>query len=356
MVIASLGSGGAERQIVNLAILLKGKGFDVEFLIYHNDLFYKHILDSSLIKINLIESKNNFDRILKFRGFLKKTNFEAVISFLETPSFLCCLAALEGKKWKLITTELSSKNSTFMSFRGKVFGWFRRYSDHIICNSYNAMNMWNKYYPNYSEKLSVIYNPVILHTITTEYFLRENNKLNLVVAASFQYLKNPIGLIKALALMDEEMRNKIKVNWYGNKEVLKGDTKAFDEALLLIQKYSLHDVISLNDPIKNIENIMNSADIVGLFSELEGLPNAICEALMIGKPIIMSKVSDYNNLVDESNGFLCEWDNPESIKLALLKAINLSNDELLIMGKNSREKALNLFSSEKILKEWINLL
>ena len=44
-VIDSLGSGGAQRQLVQLAIGLKNKGVDVSFLMYHNIHFFKSELD-----------------------------------------------------------------------------------------------------------------------------------------------------------------------------------------------------------------------------------------------------------------------------------------------------------------------
>jgi len=355
LLIPSLGSGGAERQLVTLAVLFKQKGIDVEFLIYHKDFFYKHILDENSIKINLISTNNNFDRVLKVRKFIRDSKSDAVISFLETPSFLACVSAIGGKKWRLITTELSSKISTFETLRGKLYCWLRKYSDLIVCNSYNSMIMWESYHPDYFDKLKVIYNPVILPVITSTYVPRKNNRLNLVVAASYQYLKNPIGLIEALSLLDENIRKKIIINWYGRKEITVGDTKAYDESISLIEKYNLQDIIKLNDPTTDIANKMNEADIVGLFSQLEGLPNAICEAMMIGKPIIMSKVSDYDNLVGKENGFLCDWDNPETIKISLEKAINLNDKELIKMGLNSKEKADKLFSSEVIVNQWISL-
>ena len=101
---------------------------------------------------------------------------------------------------------------------------------------------------------------------------------------------------------------------------------------------------------------MNEADVVALFSELEGLPNAICEGMMIGKPVIMTKVSDYANLVDESNGVLCDWDNPDSIKDALVCVINLSEKQLIELGENSMEKSKMLFSKDIILNLWVELL
>lgn len=71
--------------------------------------------------------------------------------------------------------------------------------------------------------------------------------------------------------------------------------------------------------------------------------NVICEGMMIGKPIIMTHVADFELLVDKNNGFLCDWDNPLSIRDTLQKAINLTNEDLIRIGENSKNKAEKLF-------------
>lgn len=356
LLISSLGSGGAERQLVTMGTLFHEQGLHVEFLVYHEDDFFKHILDEKGIKVNQLCPKNHIDRIIKVRRFIRKSDFDAVISFLEVNNFLASVSAIGGKRWKLITNELSSKMSTFNTPRSKVFNFFQRFSDTLVCNSHNAKLMWEKYYPKYKDKLTVIYNPVLLPKITSAYIPKRDGKLHIIVAASYQYLKNPIGLIKSLLLMNQENRSKIVVNWYGRIEVSKGNTRAYDESVGLIVENNLENVINLNGPTKDIANKMNEADVVALFSELEGLPNAICEGMMIGKPIIMSKVSDYADLVDDTNGVLCDWDNPESIKYALLDAMQWSVDELREKGINSKNKAENLFSSKVIINQWIKLI
>lgn len=354
--IDSLGSGGAQRQIVTLSILLKKKGCDVAILTYHSDNFFIDEVLNCSIEIHQLNSKNFINRIFKVRKFIRKGNFDAVISFMDVPNFLNNLAAIGGKSWKIITSERSSKESTLTSLKGKIFSWFQRYSDYLICNSNNSKKMWLRYKPNYFNKLKVIYNPVILPELSSVYQPRRNSKLNIVVAASYQYLKNPIGLVEAVLMMTEEERDKIVIDWYGRAEVTKGDTKAYNESIEKILKYNIQDVIHLNETTKNIYNIMNEADIVALFSKLEGLPNSICEGMMLGKPIIMTRVSDYNLLVDDKNGFLCDWDNPISIKNALIKAANLSEVELFQMGKKSKEKAEKYFTAKTIVNQWINLL
>ncbi|MGX5698977.1 glycosyltransferase [Acinetobacter kookii] len=356
LLIPSLGSGGAERQMVNLSILFKNKGIHVEFLIYHKDLFYLDFLTKNGIKVNILEEKNYLDRILKVMFFIKNYSPTCVISFLETCDFLNCISSIFFPNYKVITTELSCKVTTFTTIRGKIIGWFRRYSDYLVCNSYNAKKIWMKYHSNYEKLYEVIYNPVLVPKITSEYIFKRNEVFNLVVAASYQYLKNPIGLIEAVSKMDKEKSKFLRIDWYGRIEISKSDTKAYDEACELIIKYNLENIIYLHEETKDIANIMNSADAVGLFSYLEGLPNAICEAMIIGKPIIMSRVSDFDVLVGKENGFLCDPDDISSISLALESIIDMKKDNLLRLGYQSKLKAQKLFSNDIVLEKWMNLI
>lgn len=356
LLIPSLGSGGAERQMVNLSILFKNKGIHVEFLIYHKDFFYLEYLTQNGIKVNVIEESNYIDRVFKVILFIRNYSPTCVISFLETCDFLNCMSSIFVPNYKVITTELSCKLTTFTTVRGKIIGWFRRYSDYLVCNSYNSKKNWIKYYSNYEGLYKVIYNPILVSNITSEYIFRRNEIFHLVVAASYQYLKNPIGLIEAVYKMDKEKSKFLRIDWYGRIEISKGDTKAYDEACELILKYNLQNIIYLHEETKDIVNIMNKADAVGLFSYLEGLPNAICEAMLIGKPIIMSKVSDFDILVDKNNGFLCDPSDNSSITLALEEIMDISKNDLLELGYQSKLKAKELFSNEVVLEQWINLI
>lgn len=348
-----LGSGGAERQMVTIARLLKEQGYDITFLCYAKEDFYAHLLEKDNIPIVWMIEKNYLKRIIRVRNYIRKGNYDTVISFLETPNFLNNFSAIGGKSWKVITGERSAKESNFTSRRGKIFAWFQRYSDAIVCNSNNAKQMWENYYPQYKNKLTEIYNTVTLPEITSEYIPRKDGKTNIIVAASYQYLKNPIGLIKALALLNNEERDKIKVNWYGKNNFY---GSAYNESLELIKDNQLNEVIFLNDQSKDIINKMYEADVVALFSSVEGLPNTICEGMMIGKPIIMTKVSDYQDLVDQANGFLCDWDDVESIKNVLSSIINISNNKIIEMGIQSKCKADNIFSERIIIHKWINII
>lgn len=350
------GGGGAERQIVTVALLMHEKGYNVEFLCYCEGSFYVPVLIEKNIPIHWKVANNYLKRMFLVRQFIRNGNYDVVISFLETPNFLNNFSAIGGKSWKVITGERSAKESTFNSRRGKIFAWFQRYSDYIVCNSNNAKGIWEKNYPQYKNKLSVIYNPVLLPEIASKYIPKRDGKIHIVIAASYQYLKNPIGLINALSLLNNEEREKIRIDWYGSKNISGYGSKAYDESSLLINQNNLDNIIFLHKETSIIYNKMNEADIIALFSSVEGLPNAICEGMMLGKPIIMTRVSDYGKLVDDSNGFLCDWDNVHSIKNVLIDAITLNETRLIEMGRISNEKAISMFSSNVIVENWINLI
>lgn len=355
--IDNLGSGGAQRQITNVAVLLKNAGYDVSLLVYQDIPFYKPIFDKAEIPVVLKESKGTLSRMFGIRRYLKKSGADVVISFLAVPCFVACFSKMGHKKWKLITTERSAKLTTFTSKKFRFFNKFERFADAKVGNSHNAINMWKKYYPQYNDKYSVIYN----HILVTDEFCTDGHeylldgKVKLAVAASYQGLKNPIRVIEAVSLLSSEQKAKLEINWYGRAEVTTGDTTVYDKAISLIKEYGVGDSIHLNNETNDIYRIMQNSDAVGLFSTVEGLPNTICEAMTIGRPIVMSKVSDYDVLVTD-NGYLCDPESVESIKDALVRLIETPKEELRRMGDSSREKAKELFSAEAITRQWIEII
>lgn len=216
--IDSLGSGGAQRQVVNVALLLKKAGYDVSVLVYYDMPFYKPMLDKNNIPVTLLETKSSISRMLGIRKYLNNSGADVVIAFLETPCFIAGFSKMGHKRWRLITTERSAKMSTFTSRKNKIFNLFERFSDAKVGNSHNAINMWKKYYPQYNDKYSVIYNHVLVpdEYVSYEHEYRACGKVHLAVAASYQGLKNPLAVIEAVNMLSDEQKEKLIINWYGN--------------------------------------------------------------------------------------------------------------------------------------------
>ena len=358
----SLRGGGAERQMVNLAVLLKEKGYDISFFcLTQEGAIYKNTLSESKININFsvheFKGRGKVETLLymlkmvkEFKGHMKLNRFDIVISFHDYCNFIASVAR-KKQKFLLLAGERSSSEESFVSLLGKFYNHYCRYADYIICNSENAKEMWLRYYPKYQKKLKTIYNIVLLGKICSNYAIKKDGKLLVIVAASIQQIKNPIGLIMALSLMNEQERSLIKVDWYGS--VL--SENLYREAIALIEKFHLQKVISFKKSTSKIYDKMNEADAIALFSHVEGLPNAICEGMALAKPILMTRVSDYSVLVDKTNGFLCDSEDVESIKEALLSITRIPNEGLVEMGKMSRLKTEKLFDPSVIVNNWVSL-
>lgn len=352
--IDGLGSGGAQRQMMNLAIGLKNRGHIVQMIAYTDADFYLAKLHDEGISYKVIGKRNYLERIVKIKNFIRKSKPDVLISFLETPNFISCLSSIGKHNWVLITSERNAKEYEFKNIRGKFMKWFERFSDWTVCNSKVAEQLWNKYYPKYRRRVSTIYNPVVIQKNIVQKD-SANEVLRIVIAASYQKLKNPVGLVEAIHLLEDEYRKKVHIDWYGKNVGIENEG-VFEIAYELLKRYNLEKNISLNGETSDIYKEMINSDAVALFSEVEGLPNTICEGMMCGKPILMSRMSDYNTLVSEKNGFLCDADSPATIAEAIRKFIDLTPKQRRDMGAVSKSMAQILFDPEKNIEQWEQLI
>lgn len=352
---AGLGAGGAERQITTVACLMKKEGYEVTMYCWNDENFFDMVLTDNRIPIRR-EVANGIRRLWNVRRFIRRNHFDAVISFLPTPNFCNEVAAIGGRTWKLVIGERSSRIKKPQTVKEHIFDYFRKYADIQVCNSENARRMLSIVSPRDSSKLRTIYNAVSIGDITDGYIPLKDHKLHVVIMASMYKTKNPLGLLDAVELMTEMELAGLVIDWYGKTYAAIGDDAEYRKFSKRIREHALENVVVLHSATTDVVNTIQRADVVALFSELEGLPNAICEGMMVGKPIIMTRVSDYSVLVDQDNGLLCDWDDPESIKDALLEAASFSIGTLVRMGRSSKEKAERLFSSESIAKAWVRVI
>lgn len=351
--IDSLGSGGAQRQIVVLAKGFKAEGHNVEIVIYHNNLFYKDDLEDNNIKIKLIQSNNYLSRIINIRKYIRKVKPNVVLSFLQVPSFIATLSGFPNRKWKLIVGERNADPKISSSFRQKFYRYFHLFPDFIVGNSMANIELVKKINPFITpSKLKVIYNIVNSEdTIVKKENL--NSKLRITVAGRYEYQKNYLGLIEALHILPNNYKEDIKIECFGHIE---SNNSYLKECFNKIDEYKLNNIICLNDATKHIHLEYEKSDFIALFSFYEGFPNAIGEAMSLEKPVIVSNVSDIPNLIkDGINGFICDPMNIESIKNTLIKAINstilLRNE----MGRNNKLLVDKSFNKKVIIKKYLEL-
>ena len=154
-----LGSGGAQRQIVELAIGFKERGYNVRFLVYQKEYgdFYYDYLISRGIEIDGVYEKNYFKRILVIRRYLRSHNFDVLIAFLEVASFMSELAVLPSKKWKLIVGERSADPAKRKSIKLRFFLQCHILADYVVANSYANIALAENTYNDSKKRINKQY-------------------------------------------------------------------------------------------------------------------------------------------------------------------------------------------------------
>ncbi len=141
-----------------------------------------------------------------------------------------------------------------------------------------------------------------------------NNIINFLGIGKYSHQKNIINLIKALDIVRNDQPNiKIKLDWYGDNFTKNNTNLHLNKVNSLIHELKLEKIICLNPTTHNILQKYQASSALILPSYSEGLPNAACEAISCGLPLIISDVCDNKILVDKLNGYLFDPYNPKDI-------------------------------------------
>ena len=358
-VIDSLGSGGAQRQLVVLAIGFKEAGHDVSFLVYHNQDFYKLFLEEANIPVKAVIEANYFKRLLKMRKFIRHGSFDSVLSFLEAPNFICEVSSFPYRKWKLVIGERSANPAIMKSPKLILLRWFHFFTDYVVANSNANIEIVLSVNPLLSKsRCKVILNAVdfSLSQSFDGKIPRKDGRLKLIVIASHRFLKNLNGLVDALSLLPESELSKLSIDWYGDSLVEPYLDNSFPEAKQKIARFKLDEIITFYPATKEITQKIHEADAIGLFSFYEGLPNTICEGMACGKPVICTEVSDLQALLAHDSNLLCNSSDPHSIMRALRYLIGLQNYQRSLIGLRNLKIAREKFEKKLIISEYLALL
>lgn len=351
--IDSLGSGGAQRQLLGLAKVLKDNGYDVTVAVYHDIPFYAPQLQEAGVGCTYIKNAHNpnpISRIYHICKFVKRYKPDCVIAYLNIPSLIMCIVKLVHNKFKLIVSERNTTQK--LTFRDKLRFHLYRYADHIISNSFSQDEFIKSRYPRLAAKCKAIIN-----FVDTDYFHpRQHTKSDenrFVVAASLLPSKNTLTFLKAVMEVRKKHRNFI-VDWYGIT-----DTKSpyYLECQKFIDANNLSSNIRLLPKTRSIRDEYQAADFFCLPSLYEGTPNALCEALSCGLPSICSDICDNPHyVINGKNGFLFNPHSPKSISDSIIKCLEMNNSDYLSFSECSRTIAEAKLPITKFTESYIELI
>lgn len=338
-----LGSGGAQRQMVNLALGLIRRGHTIEFFLYypHYDFYRPLLLDAGVL---IHEWRKRFrfgvGTIFALRRQIQKGKYDIVLSFLDTPNSYSVLARMGMNSPRLIVSERNSYPNAGPSFFKKVLEKLYFLSDGIVTNSYSQAQRMKGLSPWMSEKLVVIYNG-----IDTSLFSPQPNipktKNTFLVVGSITPRKNPVGLANAMVAYRNKYGHPPKVAWAGKISPDQLSKKVYEETNEVLVKNNLENNWLWLGEQKNMHLVYPKYTALIHPSLREGLPNVVCEAMACGLPVLLSDVGEHTRLVNHGkNGRVFDPNLPSDIADTIYEFLNLDESQ-------QRQIALSAYSYAK---------
>ena len=344
-----LNSGGAQRQLVELAKLLKEKGYYVKVIVYYDFPFYKSTLDKSNIENEVVRgADSSYKRLFKIGEVIKTYKPDVVISYLDTPNIISCiLKATCIIKCPLIVSERNTTQT--LSHREKLKFFLYKWATKIVPNRNSQHEFIANNYPKFLSKTITITN-----FVDTNYFTPDKHKIgdikNIICVGRIWEQKNVKRFINVIERLKRN-RNDFHIRWYGKNMGVYGD-----ECQTALKDKGLCDVFEFCQPDNNIRDRYQESDLFCLPSIYEGFPNVLCEAMCCGLPVLCSAVCDNPSIVEDSiNGFLFDPFDEDDIYNIISKILDLDNSQIESMGNNSRELALQKFSKDEFVKRYVDL-
>ncbi len=348
-VIASLGGGGAEKVLLNLANYLLSKNIEINILysmeVHEQPSYFVsneikiHKLPSSINSISnrneIIQGKINTFLIIKhLRKKFKELNPDVIVSFMDKTNIYSIIAYLRLQMPLIISERIS-----YDFLQSKIWKGLRR----VVYPFSDGMVVLSKYdYDKYTfvKNKKVIFNPIDTDCKIVNNF-NEKEKIILAVGR----LDNQKGfdmLIQAISMID------IK-DW---KVLILGDGAERENLNNLIEHYNLQDRISLLGRKDNINDYYQKASIFVLSSRFEGFPNALAEAMSFGCACVSfdCKTGPSDIIENATNGILIEEGNIELLSKNIELLIN--NDDLRKTYFNEAIKIKDQLDIELIVKQW----
>ena len=345
----NLGSGGAERQLCLLAVLLKNKGYDVKVITYGKSLFYlQYLQDNTVEHIFLNQARNKWLRVAYFVKLFLINKPTTVVSFLPSTNMACCIASLFYKT-KVIVSE---RSHTIKSGKSLFMLYLYKLATFVVTNSYSEAKNIRIIAPWLSDKIRTIVNAVNSDKFTPAIEKNKNHFKRIICVGRVIPCKNILNLLDAINIARAE-NIYFHVDWFGeqyDKDYLKKVLKKIDDLKCC-------DIFRLHKPSMTIQDEYQKSDIFCLPSLYEGYPNVIVEAMSCGLPVICSNVCENPHIITDSiNGFLFDPNSITSIVDTFKKILSLNDSELHNIGQRNRAKVIEENSEESFVNKYIDLI
>ena len=370
-VIPKLGYGGAETGCYDIAHFLKENDCG-SFIATSGGELLKFVKKEKVKVLRLpVHSKNPLLIIfnaLMLSLYIIIHRIDIVHARSRAPAWSCYFACLLTNK-NFVTTFHGTYN--FKSNIKKFYNSVMLRAKLTIAGSNFIFNHINENYNEYlnkEKKLRVIfrginidyYNPKNISVLKQEKLKKEwdlsSNEFTILLPGRLTYWKGQEKFVESLNILIEDY------NTINFQAIILGSDqgrKVYSKKLInLVERYNLNKKVKFIQHCKEMPLAYSLSDVVVSASiEPEAFGRVSVEAQSMTKPIIASNIGgSKETIINKKTGFLYKFDDPRELAKCLNTVIQLSQDELKLMGNEGRKNISKKFDVETMcqsnLKEY----
>ncbi|MEQ1903432.1 MAG: glycosyltransferase family 4 protein [Pirellulaceae bacterium] len=360
-VIDQLSSGGAQQQMVLLAREFVQLGNQVQFLVYRRNDFHAAGLAKIGIPVEVVERRSRYSLafVRRIAEKIRSESFDGILSFLTGPNLYALLGRWRsGRKVPVVISERSSANNPNKSLFHAAAERFYPLADRVVVNSYHQREFLAQKYPKLDAKLRTIWNGVDLERFRPSPLPDTKPGFHFVAVGQIGKFKQPECVIRALAIVRERLNQPVEVSWFARRfpNLTRAEAAQKIELDRLIIELSLQEHFHWKPETAVMEQELPKFHALIHASIVEGLPNAVCEALASGRPVLASDTLDHPRLISSGrSGFLFEKSSPQALAEVMIKYCQLSSNARQAMAIQAAEFAQHAFSPKVFGERYLAL-
>ncbi len=348
LIISSLDSGGSERALSELANYWASQHHQISLITLaspNSQPFYPLDPKINLVQINqfsvefsiIKRLKNIFNRIFCLRKTIKSLNPDVIVSFVDIMNITVIIATI-GLNMPVIVSERTHPGYYQLPILyKKLRQFFYPKATIVIIQTQSAAS----YFKNLNNIL-IIPNVVPKPTLVKQNIAASLAK-QIVSVGRLCFSKGFDTLIHAFY--------KLSINYPDLTLTIYGEGAERINLENLIASLDLQNRVQLPGAIKNIQEALIQADFFIFPSHYEGFPNALCEAMAIGLPVVASNCSGNVDIVeDHANGRLFPVGDVDAL-IKIMQELIGDFEQCEKLSINAR-KISEQFSEARIYSMW----